>query len=457
MPYVKLSLKIILPVFILLLFACKKDHSVLGVDVQPANDDLKAENLQGLPVLAHTMPYDSVASFGDRYKFIGSNNDPNFGRTDMGIYLNANLGGSNNNFKLNSVLSAAEIILTVNGIEYAGNKDAVLTYSVFPLKDQLNVKEIYFTTDTRHHITTPICTATTVYSISSSGKAYIKIPLDAVYATDLLHDSTNLTNNDVFQAKYKGYYIAASLQNNDEGVIFKADLDDDLSGLYLHYKSSATNDTIRDFKFAFTGSKATKYNTLKFTPKQTIKDQFLDSTLGASNLYLKGMGMTKLKIQIPFLENHSDSFKVAVNRAELILYVDPAFTSVTSRYYAPPKLLLLSMDSLSRETYVQDLLDATDYSRYDGNYNSSINGYVFNIAREAQLIFGGLKKNRGFYIVVANADIPIRDKEKIYAGASKELLPIKRDNYYERIVLAGSNNLQLKPAFNLNYIRFKND
>jgi len=450
----KVTLRIILAALIFFVVSCKKDHSVLGVDVQPSIDDLNAENLRNLPVSGHTLPYDSIASYGQRYKFIGSNNDPHFGRTDMGIYLNANINVSNLDFGASSVISSAEIILVVNDVEYAGNKDAVLSYSVFPMKDQLNISEIYFTSDTRHHDPTPICTYATSYTISESGKAVIKIKLDSLYATGLLHDKDNLTSNDVFQAKYKGYYIAASLQNNDEGVIYKADLDDDLSGLYLHYKSSAANDTIVDFRFTFTGSKAAKYNTVKYTPKQTIKDQFLDSTLGATNLYLKGMGMTKVKIQIPFLRNYSDSFKVAVNRAELIVYVDPAFTGETSRYYAPPKLVLLSIDSTGRETYVQDLLSSTDYARFDGVYNSSVNGYVFNIAREAQLIFNGAKKNRGFYLVVADADLSLAT---IYAGNSKELLPLKRDNYYERIVLAGSNNAQLKPVFNLNYVRFKND
>src|SRR6201999_3892424 len=98
-----------------------------------------------------------------------------------------------------------------------------------------------------------------------------------------------------------------------------------------------------------------------------LKNQFQDSTLGANQLYLKGMGISKLKIQIPFLKNYADSFKVAVNRAELVLNVDPAFQS--SGYYAPPpKLTLLSIDSLSRETFVKDLLDASDYARFDGTY-----------------------------------------------------------------------------------------
>jgi hypothetical protein len=79
---------------------------------------------------------------------------------------------------------------------------------------------------------------------------------------------------------------------------------------------------------------------------------------------------------------------------------------------------------------------------------------VFNLAREAQLIFNGQKKNRGFYLVVANTEISLNT---LYLKDSKELLTIRRDNYIERVILAGSANTALKPKFNLSYVKFKNE
>lgn len=436
------------------MLSCKKDHNVLGVDVQPSNDELNAENRSGLEVTAHSLPYDSIASFNSGYKYLGSNDDPYFGRTDIGLYLNPNITLTNLDFGVNSHVESAEIMLAISSTEFAGDQNAVLTYSVYPMENSLGVSEIYFTSDKRHHnaSATPISVHTTSYTLSNAAPV-IKINLDLTYAESILHDTANLKNNEVFQAKYKGYYIAANLQSGTEGAIYRANLDDDLSGLYLHYKTgSASTDTIIDFKFSFTGSTAARYNTVKFTPKQSLKDQFLDSTKGATDLYLKGMGMAKVKLQIPFLKNYSDSFKIAVNRAELILNAESL--AGTGFYAAPPKLTLLSIDSLSRETYAQDLLNTTDNFRYDGTYDETAKRYVFNLAREAQLIFEGKKKNRGFYLVVANTDVTLNT---IYALSSKELLPLRRDNYVERVILAGSNNTQLKPVFNLSFVRFKND
>jgi hypothetical protein len=360
---------------------------------------------------------------------------------------------TNLNFGQNSRISSAEIIFAIDPLDFAGDTAAILTYSVFPVENKLNPTEVYYTSNTRNHSTTPISVTSTKFSVSSNGKTILRIKIDSAYAESLLQDTPNLTSNAVFQNKYKGYYIAASLQAGNSGAMYKADLEDDLSGFYLRYRPNNA-DTVVDFKFTFTGSTSAKYNTVKYYPKQNIKDQFLDSTLGGNQLYLKGMGLSRLKIQIPFLKDYTDSFQVAVNRAELIMHLDPSAFSV-GNYAAPPRLTLLAIDSLGREDYIKDLLTTTDYSRYDGRYDATNKRYVFNLAREAQRILNGQKKNRGFYLVVANTNLSI---SRVYATeTSKELLPVRRDNYIERVVLAGSNNASLKPVFNLNYIRFKND
>ncbi len=442
---------------VVLLAGCKKDHSVLGVDVQPGVDDLNAESVRGLPVNAHTLAYDSIVSFNDRdYEFLGNNDDPVFGKMDIGLYLNTNISVTNLNFGATATLTSAEMIFVIDNTVFAGDKSASLTYSVFPLDSSLDITytRYYFTSNHRLHNQTPICVYTGTFTTSTTDPTpCIRIPIDKVYAESLMHDTPNLVDNTTFLAKYKGYYIAASITNpGTEGTIFKTILSHDLSGLHLHYiQPDAPNDTL-DFKFAFNTVTPSHFNTVKFTPSTVLKNNIQDSTLGANALYLKGMGMTKLKIQIPFLKNYSDSFQVSVNRAELIFQVAPSVIG-SGTYNPPPVLTLLSIDSLGRETYIQDLISATDYTRFDGTYDSNNNRYVFNLAREAQLIFRGKKKNNGFYLVVAGSTPGYKAS---YFGSLKEMLTIRRDNYIERVVLAGTNTAN-KPVFNLNYVKFKND
>lgn len=449
----RLSVKLILPLFLIFLIGCKKDKSVLGVDEQPSSDNLNAEYILGKPITAFSIPYDSIATFNYPNKYLGSNNDPNFGRVDVGLYFSTSIDRTLN-FGKNSRIASAEIVLSLEIADYVGDKNAILNYSIFPVTSALSPSQIYYTTDARRHSATPICTGA-VGTTTTNSTVVFRLKLDSTYAEKLLHDTVNLVNNEVYQAAYPGYYIATSIQGSGEGLIVNTNLDNALSGLYVHYKTlPAPDTTITDWKFPISGSTITRYNTVKYSPKTEVKNQFLDSTLGSSYLYAKGMGVSKIKLQIPFLQNYSDTFKVAVNRAEVVFYVDRPFSS--SGYYPePPKLLLLSIDSLGRETYAKDLLSSTDNSRFDGTYDGTNNRYVFNIAREAQQILEGQKKNRGFYLVVANTDLSLLTS--YYSEKSKILAPLRRDHYISGIVFAGHGNPLKKPVFNLSYVRFKDE
>jgi hypothetical protein len=457
---VKSVVKIFLGLTLFLFFlSCKKDKKVLGVEVQPGEDGLNASYIGDLAVSAHSIPYDSIPSFNDGLKYIGNNIDPHFGRTDIGLYVNTNITTTDLNFGNDARIIDAEIILVLEN-DWVGDKTASMTYSVFPVDSNLKSSRVYYTSNTYLHNKTKIsahtCTFTTMKIPGSSSSALVpvlRIKIDTAYAASILRDTPNLANNVVYQAKYKGYYVSSSIASASEGVIFKANLDNDYSGLHLFYKNDALpNDTV-DFNFKFKGSGSVRFNTAKFDNNSILKNQFSDTTLGGNALYLKGMGNTKLKIQIPFLKDYSDTFEIAVNRAELILNVDPSFVG-SGNYTKPPLLTLLSVDSLGRESFLEDLLSVTDYVRYDGSYDKDNNRYVFNLAREAQLIFNGQKKNRGFYLVVANTEISLNT---LYLKDSKELLTIRRDNYIERVILAGSANTALKPKFNLSYVKFKNE
>jgi hypothetical protein len=157
------------------------------------------------------------------------------------------------------------------------------------------------------------------------------------------------------------------------------------------------------------------------------------------------LGATKVKIYIPSLDNYADS-NVAISRAEVIFNIDPSY-AVLPGYAPPAKLSLLPMDAQGREMYA---LDQADNSRYDGNYDATTQRYVFNIARHAQQIAEGKLKNYGFYLVVANTSIIYSN---VYDGPAKELALVRRDNYAERVILAGSNKGSLKPVLNVAYVK----
>ena len=197
-----------------------------------------------------------------------------------------------------------------------------------------------------------------------------------------------------------------------------------------------------------------RYNTVNYQPNQggsyLLTQQLSgNKTLGQQNLFLKGLAGTKVEIQLPFLnylKNLSDSFPIAINRAEFVFNIDPAFSAKIGNgfYFTPPKLALLPLDSLGKENYAVDQLSTTDFARYGGDFDPLNNRYVFNLARHIQAILNNKRKNYGFKLVIADPN-----------GA----LSIRRDNYDERVVLVGNSNPNtlLRPKFNLSFIKYKKD
>lgn len=444
-------------VLILAIVGCKKDHSVLGVEVQPASDALKVSFSDTSKVFCHTVAYDSVLSFNDRYKYLGSNQDPVFGRTDVGLYVNANIINNQTNisFGEDPNLISSEIVLAVASLDFLGTYTNALTFSVFPLSTPLEKAKAYYTNNAPLYNKNAVLSAYTGTLEVMNGKFVARIPIDFNYANSILTNNQFLIDNATFQNTYKGFYISTSGSNlnpvNTQGFIAKFDLEDPLSGFYLHYQNGTPSavKTNKSYQFTFGGVDAVRFNTVKYD-KGSIPDQNLyaqlvnkDSLKGASNLFVKGLGGTRLKVYIPGLKNYADSFPISVNRAEVVFNLDPLFAAkVGESYLYPPKFSLLPIDENNYELFALDQASETDLSRYDGKFDASLNRVAFNISKTFQAIMRGTKVNRGFYLVIA-------DPSPLYTA--------RRDNYSERIVFAGTNNPDLKPRLNLSFTKLDHD
>jgi hypothetical protein len=447
--------KKIFPLLALLVLAsCKKDHTILGTDVQPPSDAVNALFSDTATIYAHTVRYDSIPSFNDRYKFLGSNQDPFFGRTDVGMYLNVNLPNNITDVSFpNKTLISAEIILEVAELEFLGDNTTPMSYSVFAMTHTLDPNAVYYSNQNSFYNATQLLGTYTGSPVVLNDKLVLRIPIDNNFAKGLMQNNTYLANNAVFQNEYKGFYITSSGTPlnpvSSQGNIYKFDTDDDLSGFYIYYQDGIPS-PIREnttFRFTFSGTEAARYNSISYQPASggfaALTKQILDkdTTAGKQYLFLKGLGGTRIKLFIPGLKNYADSSSIAVDRAELFLPVDPSFTVGNGQYSVPPLLALLPIGSDSKESFAIDELTANDLTRYDGTYNSDKNAYVFNIARHVQAILRGQRTNFGFYVVIA-------DPNPIYTA--------RRDTYLERVVLCGTKNSINRPKFTLSYEKLNN-
>jgi hypothetical protein len=426
---------------IILVISCKKDHRVLDASVLPESDGRRTAYYPGLEVSGYSTGPSVIASYSDRIRFIGNNNEPDFGNIDVGLNTTVSLPGSNLTFTAYTS-EGAHLVFPVDTILIKGARNAPLTYTVFAVETALSPEQVYLTDNHYLHSSRVLAVST----LTPGNGGLIKIFLDQPYVDELFHDNANLTTNVLFQAKYKGFYIAASADTSG-GAIFRCDLDDPRAGLVLYYRQDTTHnrqDTTHYFlRFPFGGEGAARFNTVAYNPANanaSLKAQLSGDTIaGGSRLFVHGLGICNSVIHIPFLTQR-DTFRVAVNRAEVVFNVDFGLTGRLG-YLWPPKLSLLPLNAAGKDTFAIDQSNATDNARYDGYFvqgtKPGSGRYVFNIARHAQAIFDGKTRNRGFRLVVADPD---------------RLQTARRDNYDERAVLYGADT-PLRPVLNLSVVR----
>ncbi len=437
----KSTLRYFLVALVALTTACKKDHRVLDSSVQPAEDGLNTSVMSGLPVFMHTQLHEPAVSFNNSSKYLGSHNDAVLGKTDIGLYMSIYTNLSDPKLDPSDITGAEIILALADQLDNKyGDASAKLSYSVHPVDSTLSSSRAYTTDNDRlHNAAALVGSATEVAESIVNKRTIIKIPLDAAYAQTMLNDLNGQSFAN-YIGKHKGFYIRAGADGK-EGVIYKCNLQDSISGLYLHYKKKESAET-GTFQFGFSGTGTARFNTVKYDPATAVpslKGQLAgDSTQGSQNVFLKGMGILQARVYIPFLRNYGDTFNIAVNRAEVILNVD-ALTGGNT-YAVPRSLALLPVADNGGISLADDQLNATDNLRYDGKYDAQNNRYVFNIARHAQAILKGERKNNGFRLVVAESD-----------GVTTLFL---RDIFIQRVVLAG-HNTNLKPVFNLSYSKIK--
>jgi hypothetical protein len=437
-------------------FSCKKkdDESVLGLDVQPENDLVGVTISDTSSVFMHTQKVDAVRSYNDQYKYLGSNQDPIFGRTDASIYTNFSIANNltNVSFGIKPVLDSAEIVLRFLG-QFSGDTSTVLTFDVYTLNEKLTSDSLYKTNSSVSKSNSKVSTLNGRMGYRGSNACLI-LPLDKNFAQYIIQTNSNLTNNTSFLNAYKGFYITTantSLGIPGSGAIYRVDLDDNISGINMYYHDgNSLSSKGETFKFTFRGVDALRFNHISHNYSAAYHNLFdqitgsgtTDTLKGSSNVYLNCFGGTRAKVYFPYLKNFSDSQVVSISRAELTIKIDEILSPYSLNYGYPANLALLACGTDGSEELVYDQLESSDFVKYGGNYSSTNQLYTFNIARQMQKIVTGKIANYGFYLVNANP--------------TKSIV-VRRDNRMERVVLGGKNNPNYKAVFKVTYIKYPYD
>lgn len=198
-----------------LLWSCKKEPDLLGLDLVPESDLLNHDFIDTITIQAYTVREDSVRTDELTTNLLGSIADPIFGTTTASIYTQFRLPSTHIDFGTNPVVDSLILTLPYKGIY--GDSMAVQNIKVYELSDTLSKDTSYYQFNTVNVNNEVIGQATFIpntwkFDSVNGVKIYphMRIALTQAFANKILSaDSLTLSANDKFLRVFKGLYLTS--------------------------------------------------------------------------------------------------------------------------------------------------------------------------------------------------------------------------------------------------------
>ncbi len=419
--------------FAFVLSSCKKPEDEIGIDLQPDEDLLSAAAIDTFSVIAFTVDEDSVATDKWNPANLGAYVDPIFGFAKAGHVTEVRLSTSNPDFVptgstlTDIIIDSLVMILDYqrlgdfNIYNFSSNEDTI-TYvygtpsaqfiQIFELDENLSVDDRYY--DNRQPTFLPtdlvkpgfnLVTPAPFDSVTVNNvrrQSQIRLPMNDEMGYRIIEASAEGgLNAEAFLTLVKGFYFQvdeAQSGMGDGGIIYFDTFSSD-SKMRMYYRNLEAGDTLEyDFPIRVNTG---KYNLFDhdFSQAQqgTLVEQLGGNTaLGQQDLYVQAMSGTKVRIEIPYLEDLRDLPNVSLNKAVLSV---PVRVEDIGIFPIPERMFLFGRDEEGRLFLLQDELD----SRIGGIFDKATMSYRFFITRYVQDVLSGSLDHHGFEMVASRA------------------------------------------------------
>ena len=331
------------------------------------------------------------------FNYIGSFNDPIFGRTDGAFAAQYRLSA---NPDYDSTATLDSLILRLTYKRLYGDTATKQTLRVYELTDDLIYDAKYLSSFNLKSIVSPISIGSASFiprfrtdsAQTDTTIQYVRFTLDPSLGNRLLKmDSLKMVSNEEFLKYFKGLYIEAD-DVSRKGTLIGLTTTASAMGLYYH---TATKDSLF-FAYNVTSNSANVaafgHNYQKSLFAAHLNQEVIQDTL----TYLQPTGGTKVKINIPSLAKWKDSTQYVISKASIVFYVD-TLASDPRRYSLPSHLYLKYMDSTGTEVFPKDSELSSTY--YGGVYDATTASYTFNITRHLEQIINKTVESTSFFLV----------------------------------------------------------
>lgn len=334
---------------------------------------------------------------------LGAVNDPYFGLTTAGIYLQVIPERGNYTFSANNpTVTDAYLVLPYSGFSWGDTLSFELqNLNVYRVTDNLSTDETYYSNTHKNYDPTPVGSVTGVNidklsdSVSVLGVTvapHLRIKLTDAFKNELVSVAASSNDAAAFVSAIKGLYIASADSKGRALPYFLLNGSGNYrrAAIQFYYTEPGSTETKNTF-FNFTNA-AAHFNKITRSYSTELKNAFASSAESDPVVYLQNLPGATLDLRFPTLKNLP---QVVVNRAELLiteirLTNDPE----ADKFWAPLLLDVTGVDADGNK-YIpldkQPVADVGALAFMDGTRKSvalpggiTINQYAINIPREVQ-------------------------------------------------------------------------
>lgn len=403
----------------------KKEPGDIGLPLLPGDDLLNAEFTDTVTLITHTVKDDSLKTDEVTPLLLGNLNDPILAVTKASVFTQLALSKANPVFGTNPVLDSAVLSVVYKSGEYYG----ALTpqqFKVYEVTEALYKDSIYYsnrmlqyTAELGSATITPKPNPATDSVMVDTLKypPHLRINLSNTFFQSFLTNTTFYTGNTDFQNFFKGIYIAStSVPATGQGGILYMDLLNTYTRITLFYH----NDTdTTSYHFGISNDACARFPHFEHdysTSAEITMQLNTASTIQQDKVFVQPMAGVRTMITIPYLKDLFNAGKIVINKAELIMPVDPMSISGPDSIFSPhPKLVVTIADSILGPLIMPDFFEGATY--FGGDYDAAKKEYKFNIARYIQQVLNGTKANNGLYIIT-NARSTTANRVQLMGGSS---------------------------------------
>jgi hypothetical protein len=409
---------LIILISLFILSSCKNPQN-LGEDLLD-DPTMGVGNSEDLTINSHIVLDDSIS--GSTAAFItylvGNFQDPVFGNSKANLAAQLLLSKNNVNFGNGATLDSAVLIFNYvsdTSTRFYGDKSSVLQIKVHELKESISADSTYYSNRIFNYDVDTLGTKTFKVNYKDSiviqdiiqgepdgtqkVRPQVRIRIDKLGQKLIAESGTaNLGDNTAFLNYLKGLYVTTERISGDGGIMnFDLSTTSGGAGIILYYKSEGDTS---NFVFNINSSSV---RTRQFTHDYTgsIVGQHLnDTTLGQQVVYLQPMAGVRAKLSFPNIRHLYDSGLVTINKAELIVNVDP---NTDATFSAAGGVALVGIDEEDKRV-----------SLNTASLNTSNKQYKIDITAPVQDILNDKLKLKAIYLECGNK--PIRANRIIAGG-----------------------------------------